>query len=435
MNLTDLRNHFQGTIILPDDPSYESARSVMMRRGTPALIAQVASATDVAHALRYATENNLIISVRSGGHSGAGHSTNDGGIIIDVSLLNDVTLSDPATGRVRIGAGARWGDVAKELHRYGLALSSGDTKSVGVSGLTLGGGIGWMVRKYGLAIDSLVSVDIVTADGTLHTANATENTDLFWAVRGGGGNFGVVTALEFTAHKVTDVSYGTITFPTENATKTLKEWRDYMRVAPEELTTMALLMPAMPGSPAMGMIMACWSGSESLAADALAPLRALGTDATFSRKPYYEVLEEAHAPAGMRAEVNNAFFRDFSDEVIQKVVDGFDQHGMIFQIRSVGGAMNRVDTMDTAFAHRDSEVLIVSPRFFPQDATDDDIEKALKPWYEIANMGNGAYSNFFSQSSNRPSERSYPAATYKKLARIKQQYDPDNLFNQNVNIK
>lgn len=435
--LEDFKRSFEGTVIVPGDAEYEKASTVLVRKGSPAVVAMVASADDVARAIAYAREHSLILSVRSGGHSNAGLSTNDGGIIIDISQLNEVIVTNKSTGRVRIGAGAKWGEVAKKLAAEGLAISSGDTITVGVGGLTLGGGVGWMVRKYGLTLDSLQSVELVTAAGEVITASESTHAELFWALRGGGGNFGVATAFEFAAHPVGSVYFGGIMFAPTNLEAWLKGWRDAMRTAPEDLTTMVMMLPAnaMGQNPAMYMVQCCWSGDEAAASAALAPIRALAPVVKDSviKKQYAEVLEEAHPPQGVHIEVNNAFFNDFSDDVIRKVVTAHGQGGL-FQLRSVGGSMNRVAPDATAFAHRGSEVLVVSPHFFPADATEEVIQRGLASWRDIAASSNGAYVNFLSRATAQEISSAYPAATYKKLARVKKTYDPDNIFNQNLNI-
>lgn len=437
--LEGLRQSFEGDIIVPGDPAYDQASTILIRKGSPAVIAMAQSPADVARAIAYAREHSLVISIRSGGHSNTGLSTNDGGIIIDVSHMNNVTVLDKSTGRVRVGAGAKWGDVAKTLDADGLAISSGDTTSVGVSGLTLGAGVGWMVRKYGLALDSLQSVELVTAEGEVITASESSHPDLFWALCGGGGNFGVATAFEFTAHPVGEVYFGPIMFAPTDIAAWIRGWRDVMRTAPEELTTMAMILPenSMGQNPAMHMVLCCWNGDDEAAANAaLAPLRALApvVNDAVAKKRYYEALGEAHPPQGVHTEVNNAFFNDFSDEVIQKIVAAY-QKGNLFQIRSVGGAMNRVASDATAFAHRDSEILVVAPQFFPVDAAEETIQQGLQTWRDIAATSNGAYINFFSRVGEREVNAAYPDATYKKLATIKKTYDPRNVFNQNINIK
>ncbi len=420
------------------DPGYDQASTVLLRKGSPAIIVVAHSPADVRQAIAYANQHSLVLSVRSGGHSNAGFGTNDDGMVIDVSRMNDITITNKASGHVRIGAGAQWGDVAKKLETDGLAISSGDTLSVGVGGLTLGAGVGWLVRKQGLAIDSLQSVELVTADGRVITASNSSHPDLFWALRGGGGNFGVATAFEFTAHPTSQVYFGAIAFAPTDIAAWLKGWRDIMRNAPDELTTMAMILPAkaMGQNPATHVILCCWDGDTEAAANAaLAPIRSLApilNDAV-TKKHYSEALEEAHVPQGVHIEVNNAFFNDLSDQVIQKIVAAY-QHGRMFQLRSVGGAMSRIAPDATAFAHRDSEVLVVAPQFFPADVAEATIQQSLQSWRDIAATSTGAYINFFSRATQQEITAAYPPTTYKKLAAVKKTYDPRNVFNQNINI-
>ncbi len=439
MTLDDVRKDFSGRIITPQDADYDVASTIMVRKGSPAVVFKCASSQDVVLALAYARSAGLLISVRSGGHSNAGLSTNDGGVVIDVSLMNSIEVLDEELGLVRVGAGARWLDAAKALHQYGLAISSGDTRSVGVGGLTLGGGIGWMVRKYGLTIDSLQSAEIVTADGDILQVSAQSHPDLFWAIRGGGGNFGVVTAFECIAHSVGDVFFGNIVYPLVDAEAQMKAWRDYMRTASEDLTTSAFLTPAMgPETPAMFIVAACWAGTVADAAAALAPLRKLPgiiASDTVAQKPYYEVLEEAALPPNVHVEVNNAFFRSMTDELINKLADIKRDHNLMFQIRYLGGAMNRVAADATAFGHRDSEVMVLSPLILPGGADEQTIQEALAPWYKIAKESQGAYVNFFSRNEDRTVQAAYLPHMLKRLEQIKARYDPNNVFNQNLNIK
>lgn len=326
--------------------------------------------------------------------------------------------------------------MAKFLGPHGLAISSGDTKTVGVGGLVVGGGIGWMVRKYGLTIDNVVAAQIVTADGTVLHASQTVNPDLFWAVRGGGGNVGIVTYFDIIAEPISEVFWGTITYNMDDMSQVLKGWRDTMRTAPLELTTMAMALPAGfgPGTPAL-MVMVCYAGSdESAAMKAIEPLRHIATPlhADISKQPYTKALGDAHLAPNMQVINHNVFVQDFSDELIDTISA---QKGQILQIRSVGGAMNRVPADATAFAHRDSEALIVGPVFMPLTATPEEIDAALGPWRKIAAFGNGAYANFFSETTDVQVEAAYPSVVRDKLARIKATYDPQNIFNQNLNVK
>lgn len=440
INIEPLRQSFSGKIILPDDERYETVRNSFMEVGSPAIVVQPKSTDDVAAAIKFALDYSLTLSVRSGGHSNVGFSTNDGGIVIDLSAMNNVELIDADKHIVRIGSGAHWGDVASALQDYGLVISSGDTKTVGVGGLTLGGGIGWMVRRDGLAIDNLLAADIVTADGRVLHVSDNENLDLFWAIRGGGGNFGIVTQFEFKAHPTNKVYAGVINFGVNRFGEVLKGWRDYMRQAPEELSSTIVVMPPFgPEMPAGIMLIVCYASDDETAANsAVDPLRNLDTvvNDTVALKHYAEVLEEAHPPAGMKVIVKNGFVRDFNDELIQIIADSHGKPGApALQIRSLGGTMNRVPTDATAFAHRDSEVLMVDAHFIASDATEADINNLLEPWRRMEQFVSGSYVNLMSEATQKQIDASYPKSTYERLAKIKEKYDPQNVFNQNYNIK
>ncbi len=438
-HLETLRSIFSGEIILPGDSQYEKASSTIMSKGSPAVILRPTSAQEVATAIQYARDNSLVLSVKSGGHSGLGFSTNTGGVVIDVMALNQVEVVDADKHLVKVGSGAVWVDVAKALQPHHLAISSGDTQTVGVGGLTLGGGIGWMVRKVGLALDSLVGAELVTADGQILHLSQTENPDLFWAIRGGGGNFGIITSFEFTAHPTGKVMAGKINYDLDNLSQVLTGWRDTMRTAPEELTTMMLIMPSFAGNPPMAIIICCFAGDDEAAATkVLAPLQQLGTvlHQDLQLKEYAEVLEEAHPPEGIKVIAKDVFVEDFSDELIQDIVSMTKEATFpVLQIRSLGGAMNRVASDATAFAHRRSEILLLGASFIPLTATETEIEAALKPWQKLAVYGSGVYLNLLTDLNDEDMTAAYPSATHERLAKIKKQYDPENVFNQNFNIK
>lgn len=432
-----LRQTFTGHIILPDEADYSLVSNSFIKKGQPAIVLQPKSADDVVQAIHFIKENGLKLSVRSGGHSGAGWSTNDGGAVLDMSLMNQVEVLDEQKNIVKIGAGAKWGDVAQQLSAHGLAVSSGDTTTVGVGGLTLGGGIGWMVRKYGLSVDSVVAAEVVTADGRVLRATEDENADLFWAIRGGGGNFGVVTFFEFSAHKVGKVYAGSIMYELKDVDKLLQGWRDVMRSAPDDLTTMFLIMPSFGGNPPGAMSLVCYSGDLEKAKEVIQPLLEIGTvtNNAVQEKSYADVLEAAHPPEGMRVIVHNAFAKELSDELIKAIAETQkNTPGFILQMRSLGGEMKRRPSESASFAHRDSEVLLISPTFVPPTSTDEQVVAAGKYWEGIAQHVAGSYVNFLSEVSEAETRKAYPEAVYKKLAEVKRKYDPQNVFNQNYNI-
>lgn len=433
-----LKQQCSGEVILPGDAGYDAARTSYARQGSPDMVVRVRSAKDVSAAVRCAVANNIPVAVRSGGHSVAGHSTCDGGMIIDCSRIDAVQVLDQAAGRVRIGTGATWKMVAEALRPHGLAISSGDSTSVGVGGLTLGGGVGWMVRKYGLAIDNLVAAEIVTADGSIRTVSADEHPDLFWAIRGGGGNFGIVTYFEFTAAHISGVRSGMIIYDTQGLPALLTAWRNVMRTAPEELSVMFLLMPSFFGNPPSAIAWCCYAGEDADAASrAIDPLLKCGTvlQNNVVAKAYADVLEEPHPPEGVKATVRNGFVSEWSEALNTVIAEHHCREtGPVLQLRSMGGAVNRVGPDETAFAHRRSEVLLISAAFTPLDATPEQEAQALIPWNSMAPFTNGAYINFFSTATPTETAAGYPAGTYARLASVKKRYDPENLFRQNFNI-
>lgn len=434
MTIEAAKQQFTGDVILSNDTTYEEASAVFVCKGKPAVIFRPKNTEDVVLAITYAKENSMILSVRSGGHNGAGFSTNDGGVVVDLMYFDSVEIFDETQSLVRIGAGANWGKVAKTLGQHNLALSSGDTASVGVGGLTLGGGVGWMVRKYGLAIDSLVAAEIITADGQILRVSEQEHADLFWAIRGGSGNFGIVTYFEFKARPVREVFAGTIMYKRDNVGALLKGWRDVMRSAPDELTTMFLVVPSFGGQPASAMAVVCYVGDdETVAMNAIKPLDSIGEviSKDIAKKAYAEVLEEAHPPEGMKIIVNDIFIQDFSDDSIEIIAS---QEDVVLQLRYLGGAMNRVPKDATAFAHRDSEILVVCPVFMSPQATEKEVAESLEPWNKIAAVGKGSYCNFLTSADAASLHASYPGDTYTRLAKIKHIYDPENFFNQTYNI-
>jgi FAD/FMN-containing dehydrogenase len=378
-------------VLVPGDDGYAGTAATLFADGTPDLVVRPLDAAGVAAALRYAADAGLAVTVRSGGHSMAGLSTSADGMIIDTRRISGVRLLDPASGRVRVGAGATWGAVAAALSPLGLGLTAGDTNQVGVGGLTLGGGIGWMVRRYGLAIDSLAAAQVVTADGRLIGADAVEHADLFWALRGGGGNFGVAVGFDFTAQPVTSVH-----------------------------------------------LACCYASPDpGEAAEALRPFRALApvTSDGIRVMPYAEVLEDmTPLPPGVRMEVRNAFFSALDDARVAAVNDLFTGGGAALALRSMGGAAARVSRDATAFAHRDAEVMLAAAFLLPQPAPPGLLHQALDRWSPVAALGSGAYVGFLGSAGPADVAAAYPPDTYRRLAGVKRRYDPGNVFRRTHNI-
>jgi FAD/FMN-containing dehydrogenase len=440
MDLQELKNTIEGAVVLPGDGEYVQAATTFARTGEPAVVVRPSGAADVAAAISYAVSNELVLSVKSGGHSGPGFGTNDGGVVLDMSSLNSVEVLDAAAGTVRIGSGATWGQVAETLREPGLAITSGDTTSVGVGGLAQGGGLGWMVRKYGLAIDNLTGAEIVTADGQVRRASADENPDLFWGIRGGVGNLGVVTTFDFTAASVSTVVAGTIQYQRDDLQALLRGWRDAMRAAPEELTSAFLVFPAFgPEVPPGAAAFVCYAGDDEAAAmAAIEPLLQIGTvkEHDLSAKAYADILEEAHPPPGLKAVAKSVYAPTLTDELISTIDAQYGETGAgVVFLRSLGGAMNRVPADATAFAHRDAESLVVAASFMPADTSDADAAVIVeKAWRPIAVQGRGAYPGFTSTNTPEDVANFFPTPTRTRLATLKRQYDPTNLFSQTHNV-
>jgi len=439
-SVLDTLDNFGGDIIEPGAADYESARRSVLAAGHPAYVLRPSSADDVRAAVRFAAASGLALSVRGGGHSFAGFATNDGGVVIDLSRLAAVSLQD--LPRVRVGGGATWGAVADALAPHGLAISSGDTRSVGVGGLTLTGGIGWKVRKYGLALDSLVGAELVTADGSLIRADGQENPSLFWALRGGGGNFGVVTAFEFAAQPTTDVFHGKISFPAASAGPVLRGWADYLRGAPSELTSIVSFANPFAGGPDAPLeIQVLFDGDDAPAAGAaLDPIRRLGPVLTddVTLKPYGSVLEEGLTPPpGIRLVTRSAFVGAGSvspvlDTLVEEAAAG---RSPFIAIRSVGGAVSRVASDATAYAYRQAELMVATTTIGPEP-----VIAAAGPgleafWARLAPHVMGLYANFLSTATDADVAAIYPPETRRRLAAVKRRYDPSNLFAANHNVR
>jgi FAD/FMN-containing dehydrogenase len=447
-----LATRVQGELVLPGDDDYDEARTVW--NGAidrhPALIVCCLTVTDVMTAVTFAREHHLLVSVRSGGHSMAGYGTNDGGMVIDLSQMKAIRL-DLAKRTARIEPGLTWAEVARAAHRYGLALTSGDTGSVGVGGLLLGGGMGWMVRKYGLTIDRLRAVELVTADGQFLRASADQHAELFWGLRGGGGNFGVVTAFEVDLHTAGIVLGGAVFYDAADADRLIRNYAHAAAAAPDELTTISMLFNAPPapfipqahhGKPVF-MILLCYTGDLVEGERVTAPLRALGTPITdlIAPMPYPAMfaLTEEVKRRGLVHDGRSLLMRTLDDEALHTLVQDalvLMAPGMSVQLRVLGGAMSRVATDATAFAHRDAQAMIMVGHMSPKSANTAYLHASMeKIWRAIRPYAAGVYVNFLADEGEERVHDAYPSATYARLAALKNQYDPTNLFRFNQNIK
>jgi FAD/FMN-containing dehydrogenase len=439
--LDALHRDFRGDVVEPGHAAYDEASRVVLATGSPDLVLRPRTVEDVQAAVGYAAADGHSVAVRGGGHSFSGFGTADGGVVIDLGELADVELVDAERHVVRVGGGATWGRVADALAPYGLAISSGDTRSVGVGGLTLSGGIGWKARKHGLALDQVVAAEVVTADGALLRTSAEERPELFWALRGGGGNLGVVTAFEFAAHPTTEVFFGLISFPASQAAAVLGGWAEYFRSAPEELTSNVVLAnPFTGGAEAPLEIRVAYDGEDpDAAAAALDPIRRLGTVLADDVRPmpYAEVMEEGLIPPpGIRFLVRSGFVDDESvPEVLRILTDvAAAERSPVINLRTVGGAVSRVAADATAYAHRRAALMLATSLIGPQPVVEAARPALAGIWAELAPHMNGAYANFLTTATAEDVAAVYPDDTYHRLAAVKQEYDPANLFARNHNV-
>ncbi len=436
--MSDFPTQFRGDVITPSSPDYEVARFAFGHGGTPLAVVLPETPSDVALAVRYAADRDIPLSIRSGGHSASGFGTNDGGLVVDLTKLSAVEVVDGDV--VRIGSGARWGAVAAALGEHGLVLTSGDTASVGVGGLVLGGGVGWFVRLDGLTVDSLLEAELVTASGEIVTASETSNPDLFWALRGGGGNFGVVTSFVFRARRLEGVIGATIMIDPSQIAPAMKVWRTTMRTAPDRLSTTFMGLPSFgPEMPASVQIIACWAGTDlEEATAALAPLLSMPgvTSQVVQPDAYANLLHEAPMPGVPVILVDNAAFTpDLSDELIDGVASAWSDFGMaILSIRSLGGEFSRVPSDATAVAYRESEALLFSAVMLPADADEVQQQRIIDRWNEMPGSRVGSFSTFVSRTGPKVLAELYPPATLERLRAVKATWDPTNLFRLNQNV-
>ena len=422
-----LRATVTGEVITDDQPGYLDASRTIVRQGRPAVVVRCAAPADVAAALAYADGHDLPVTVRSGGHNVAGFGTNDGGVVIDVRPMNDVTITGDDDGVVRVGTGATWGHVASRLSDAGLAISSGDTAGVGVGGLMAAGGIGWMVRRHGLAIDSVVAAEVVTADGAVRRVDAATEPELFWGLRGAAGGLGVVTSYDIAAVHQPTVHFGTLLFPWMQAEQVLKGWTDYLAEAPVELTSSLQLPPTMMADRQVPVaVMVCVAGDVADRDAILAPLRSLGTvlTDTVAEVPYARVLSDEPMPSDWAPRIRNGLFDQWSPELGAALAEARPRiPALAVEIRALGGAFGEMPADATAFAHRDAlfmvnSMLIGSPE--PQVADFDGLWDALRP--------DGTYANFLSHATAADVDRCYPQSHRARLAALKQAVDPADVF-------
>jgi FAD/FMN-containing dehydrogenase len=444
----------RGPVLMPGDPAYDDARSIWngLIDRHPALIVQCSGAADVVDAVSFAREQGLTLSIKAGGHNVAGNAVNDDGIVLDLSQMRGVHV-DPALQTVRVQGGATWGELDRETQLFGLAVPGGVVSTTGVAGLTLHGGLGHLRRKHGLSIDSLVSVDIVTADGQLRRASPTENEDLFWAVRGAGSNFGVVTSFEFRAHPVGPMVFvGAIFYPFEEASSILPAWRDFMATAPEELSSLAICWsvppvepfpPEIHGTPVV-VVAAAYCGPVEEGERIVQPLRELASPVVDASGPWpwlgLQSGFDAIFPEGELRYWKSRSVTELSDEVIAEIVELAGRRPAPLSdivIWHHGGAMSRVAEEETAYGGRDTQFLVTAEASWTDPAQNEEaIAWAREVFDAMERYSTGAvYLNFPGLGEEEEAlARAGYGVNYERLAALKAKYDPDNLFRMNINI-
>jgi len=443
-------SQLRGEIVMPTDANYNETRKVYngMINKHPGMFAMCVDVADVMASVNFGRENNVLVAVRGGGHNGGGLGLCDEGLVIDLSGIKFVRV-DTSNNTVRVGGGNLWGEVDHATHPFGLAVPAGIISTTGVGGLTLGGGVGHLSRKYGLTIDNLLEADMVLADGSFVTVNKDQNTDLFWAIRGGGGNFGIVTSFKFQAHPVKTVFGGPTLWPIEKTEEIMQWYHEFINNAPDELNGFIATM-IIPGAPfpehlhnkQFCGIVWCYTGDMNKAAQAFKPISAMNPlFEHVGEMPYpsIQTLFDGLLPHGLQWYWRADFFKELGPEVsAQHLKFGSNIPTPLSQMHlyPISGAASRVGPEETPWAYRDAKyagvIVGVSPE--PEDANK--ITKWCKDYWEALHpySSGGAYSNFMMDEGQERVKASYKQ-NYHRLAKIKSNYDPKNLFSVNQNIK
>jgi len=447
-----LRQQVRGDVIAAEDAGYDEARSVRNRMidRRPAVVTRPVNAGDVIAAVNFAREGHLPLAIRGGGHSVPGFGTCDDGVVIDMSRMRGVRVN-PEKRTARAEGGATWGDFNAATNAFGLATTGGIISTTGVAGLTLGGGIGYLARGYGLSLDNLISADVVTADGKLLIASDKENQDLFWAIRGGGGNFGVVTSFEFRLHPVKDIYGGPMFFELKYAGDLLRFFRDYIKDAPEAMGAFPAfqIAPPLPFIPekrhgdTFALMVACWSGPVAEGEKALKPFHDVAPVFAEHVGPMpYPALNSAFDglyPPDLQHYWKANFVKELTDDAIAAHVE----HGSkvpamtsTMHIYPINGAVHKVASDDTAFAYRDANFATVIAGMWPDPAQNKDNIKWVRDYYDATAplSEEGGYINFMAEDDQSRIKANYKG-NYNRLVQAKKKYDPDNLFHVNQNIK
>ena len=450
--LEELRGRVNGQTIVPGDASYEDARKVYngMIDRRPGVVVRCTDAADVMASVQFARELGKDLSIRGGSHSVPGFGTNDGGVVIDLAPMNGVRV-DPQARTVRAEGGCTWGGFNHATYGFGMATTGGIIASTGIAGLTLGGGIGYLTRAFGLSCDNLISADVVTADGRFLVASKKQNEDLFWALQGGGGNFGVVTSFEYQLHPVKDIVAGLFFFPLDRARDVLAFYREYIQTAPEELG----MFPAFQIAPPLPFIapanhgktfiifVCCWAGKPDQAEKIFAPIRKVAPIVAemVSPMPYpaLNALFDPLLPAGLQHYWKAAFATDLTDGAIQAHLEFGPKVPVVnstMHIYPINGAAGRVAPDATAFAYRDAKFATVIAGMWPDPADNEKNTRWVKDYYKALqpHSASGGYVNFMAGDDQGRVRDNYKG-NYDRLVTIKKKYDPGNLFHMNQNIK
>jgi FAD/FMN-containing dehydrogenase len=450
--LTELERSFRGQLVRPSDPAYDEQRKVWNGSidRSPALIARCAGAADVIAAVKFARATGLQVAVRGGGHSFPGLSVCDGGVVIDLGPMNGIRV-DPEARTVRAQAGVMLGELDRETQAFGLAVPSGIVTHTGLAGLTLGGGIGWLMRKHGLTIDQLIAVDVVTADGDLVRASDNENPDLFWGLRGGGGNFGIVTEFEFRLNPVGPIVLaGPIFWPMSESANVLRFYREWIADAPDELMTIVVhrKAPSLPFVPAdlrgelVVAVVSCYAGSVDDGERAVRPLRKVGSPVLdlCEPKPFlaHQGMFDPSYPHGWSYYMRACDVAGLTDEVIDITVDHSLRIGSpltAFPIWQRGGAAARVDEQDAAFHGRGARYTFnIAAATESAEGFDEEREWVRAFWAALAPHHTSVYVNFLMDEGEERIRQAYGDQKYDRLKALKRRYDPDNFFRLNQNI-
>ena len=450
--LTALRENVRGTVTTAEDAEYDEARRVYnaMIDRRPAVIVRPANTGDVMTAVRFAAENDLTVAVRGGSHSVPGFGTADDALVVDLSTMRGVRV-DPLTQTARVEGGATWGDLNAAAYPFGLATTGGIISTTGVGGLTLGGGIGYLARGLGLSCDNLLAADVVTADGSFHVASDKEDADLFWAIRGGGGNFGVVTSFEFRMSPVKDIYGGPMFFELDQAGDLLRFYREFIADAPEELGCfpayqIAPPLPFIPedrhGEPFIAMV-TCWAGDLDAGEKALQPIRDVAPRVAelVGVMPYPALNSafDALVPPGLQHYWKANFVTELTDDAIAAHLEHGPKMPVVnstMHIYPINGAAQRVAPDSTAFAYRDATFATVIAGMWPDPADNDANTAWVKDYYAATapHSEEGGYVNFMAEDDQSRIRANY-RGNYDRLAETKRRYDPDNLFRHNQNIQ